>query len=70
MNILFFDWGGGSFTYPDIIEEFNRRGCKIKTVSYTFSNVNEDEFFISRFGLYVIFKQLFELFNCFIVSFL
>ncbi len=50
MKILIFEWGGGSYTYRDIVNELCRRGVSYRTISYTFRNKNEDEFFVSRFG--------------------
>ena len=50
MRLLIFEWAGGTFTYPDIIEYFNNKGIGYNTVSYNFRNINEDEFFEYRFG--------------------
>lgn len=50
MKVLIFEWGGGSYTYHDICDELADRGIKFKTVSYSFRDKNEDEFFINRFG--------------------
>ncbi len=50
MKILIFEWAAGTFTYNDIIETFDRRGITYRTVSYQFTDKNEDDFFEYRFG--------------------
>lgn len=60
MNILIFEWGGGTFTHPDITEYFMSKGVKVMTVSYAFSNKNQDDFFEHRFDK-VLAKGKFDL---------
>lgn len=50
MKILIFEWAAGTFTYRDIAESFESEGIYYYTVSYQFSNKNEDEFFEYRFS--------------------
>lgn len=49
MKLLIFEWAAGTFTYNDIIESFAANGISYRTVSYQFSDKNEDEFFEKRF---------------------
>ena len=49
MKLLIFEWAAGTFTYNDIIESFTAKGITYRTVSYQFSDKNEDEFFVGRF---------------------
>lgn len=46
MRILFCDMG--SFTYKDIVEEFERRDFSVKTFYYSFDNKYTDEFYEER----------------------
>ena len=49
MKLLIFEWAAGTFTYNDIIASFDDKGVSYRTVSYQFSDKNEDEFFEWRF---------------------
>lgn len=51
MKILFFEWG--SYTYEDILENFDKRGIDYKVISYCFKNKCEDEYFEYRFRQYL-----------------
>lgn len=50
MKILIFEWATGTFTYTDIVESFRENGVDYKTVSYAFSDKNNDAFFEYRFS--------------------
>ncbi len=49
MKLLIFEWAAGTFTYNDITASFDDKGVSYRTVSYQFSDKNEDEFFEWRF---------------------
>lgn len=49
MKLLIFEWAGGTYTYPDIIDSFVGMGISYKTVSYNFADKNSDDFFEYRF---------------------
>lgn len=51
MKILFFDFG--AYTYDDVLDCFERAGIESRTVSYCFSDKNNDDFFIHRFSKFL-----------------
>lgn len=53
MKILIFEWGGGSYTYRDIVDSFSHSGIDFFTVSYSFADKNEDDYFVYRFGRFL-----------------
>jgi len=50
MRLLVFEWGAGTYTHDDVADAFTRMNIEFNTVSYAFSDLNEDEFFEWRFG--------------------
>lgn len=50
MRLLAFEWAAGTYTFSDVSQTFEKMGIQFHTVSYAFSDVNEDEFFEWRFG--------------------
>jgi len=48
VKLLIFEWAAGTFTYNDIIESITAKGITYRTVSYQFSDKNEDEFLVGR----------------------
>lgn len=53
MKILILEWGGGSYTYRDVVDSFSNNGIDYFTVSYSFANKNEDDYFLYRFGRFL-----------------
>lgn len=50
MKLLIFEWGGGTYTYNDLVESFSYQGITYRTVSYKFDDKNDDDFFEYRFS--------------------
>lgn len=51
MKLLIFEWG--AYTQPDINFCFDKNHLNYKTVSYHFTNKNEDSFFTHRFSKFI-----------------
>lgn len=53
MKLLIFEWGTGTYNHRDIVDSFEYNGIDYYTVSYDFSDMNDDDFFMYRFGKFI-----------------
>lgn len=53
MKLLIFEWGAGTYSYRDVVDSFEHNNVEYFTVSYEFTDKNNDDFFIYRFGKFL-----------------